>query len=64
VTVAQLAARYEIHPGHIQSWKKALLQESASLSSGKQDKGQKGKATSITRLFQQVSRLTVERDFL
>ncbi len=63
-TVAQLAARYEVHPGQIQAWKKSLLEGATGVFDGNQDNRHKGDAALIARLYQQIGQLKVERDFL
>ena len=62
--VAQLAAGYEIHPGQIQAWKKALTEGASGVfGNGKGEKSKKDAAL-IARLYQETGQLKLERDFL
>ena len=62
--MAQLAARYEVHPGQIQAWKNALVEDASGVfGNGREQKAKNGAAL-VARPYQEIGQLKVERDFL
>ena len=63
-TVAQIAARYEIHPNLVTKWKKAIQDEASLIFSKEYHNKKKEDENLVSRLYQQIGQLKVENDFL
>ena len=63
-TVAQLAAKYQVHLSQIETWKKALSDGAAGVSGNGRDQKARSDTALIARLYQEIGQLKVERDFL
>jgi len=63
-TIAELANRFEVHPGQIRKWKNSLAEGATGIFGGDQAQKKKVDANLVARLYQQIGQLKVERDIL
>ena len=63
-TVAQIAARYGVHPALVTKWKKSLQDEAATIFGQDHTRKKREDENLVARLYQQIGQLKVERDFL
>jgi transposase len=64
LTLAELAAKHDIHPNLIQQWRQHAKESMPDLFSGKATAHQTSREAEIRVLQAKVGELTIEKDFL
>jgi len=63
-TLAELAAKYSLHPNMITNWKRRAIDNMAETFSSKADRNNKLDEAQLKDLHAKIGQLTIERDFL
>jgi transposase len=62
-TIAELAAKYQLHSNQIYTWKYQLLDSGAAVFSSRAGK-ELSRDAEVAELYAKIGQLTIERDFL
>ena len=63
-TLAELAAKYSLHPNMITNWKRQAIDNMAETFSSKTDRSKELDEAQLKDLHAKIGQLTIERDFL
>ena len=63
-TMAELAAKHDVHPNMIAGWKRQAKERLPELFSTKAERGDQAREIEIKDLHEKIGKLTVEKDFL
>jgi transposase len=63
-TIAEIGARFNIHPNQVSDWKKQALKGLSDIFEGKTNRDEAAHEAQVKELHAKIGQLTVERDFL
>ena len=63
-TMAELAAKHDVHPNMIAQWKRRVQEHLPELFARKSDLGDSAREAEVKDLHAKIGQLTVENDFL